>query len=374
MDFMLLVGKFIAAGLVAVAVLVLIAVFGFRFWVQRTINKMLDMPNSGMPIINQPRVKLTAHRGETAHQAEVNQLIAEAENLGFHLIEPNHLFEADLPHGFFLYLLQNNEKTQHITIYDSENLVKPIIDMMQCYQDRTIYGISNTPFTSLPYPSNIRTVKLPTDKTLTELWEYMTTNAPAENMQVVQSDQLCGVIEQLYGIQQDYLIHLNFSDYDYAKEQVDKFIETNQQKFTPEQYEEMVTMIQTNMREGYEYNIPDVVKERFLKENKIDAAKWNEYDENIVIIHERQTSEILWNDYFQHYFTECVHDEKRDEWVDQPLVDDSTIVELAELQATHMDKPLDYVNAVLPLLPKERQVKKLGRVDYPVNAEFYYFT
>ena len=374
MDFILLVGKFIGAAIVAVIIVVLLAIFGFRFWIGRMMKKAMAMPNHGMPIINQPRVKLTAHRGETAHQAMIDQLIHEAEHLGFHLVQPNHLFMSDLPAGIYVYFLQNSTKTQHIAIYDSEQLEKPMIDMMQCYQDKTIRGVSNSPFASLPYPSNVQTEKLPPDTSLTELLHYMSTEFSKDGIFAVQGEKLSSIIEQLYAMQQDYLIHLNFADYAYAKSQVDKFAKENpKQKQSPEDLQEMIQMIQENMREGYEHNIPFVVIDRFLKENKMDAAEWQDYDENIVIVHERQTAETLWEDHFQNYFIEYEHDEKEDDWVEKSLVDDSVMAQLNDLQDRYMHRPFDYVNALLPLLPKERQYKKLGSIKYPINAELYYF-
>ena len=374
MDFILLVGKFIGAAIVAVVIVVLLAIFGFRFWISRMMKKTMGALSQDMPIINQPRVKLTAYRGETAHQAMIDQLIHEAEYLGFHLVEPNHLFETDLPAGIYVYFLQNSNKTQHIAIYDSEQLEKPMIDMMQCYQDKTICGVSNSPFASLPYPSNVKTEKLPPETSLTELLHYMSTEFSQEGIFAVQGEKLSSIIEQLYAMQQDYLIHLNFADYAYAKSQVDKFAHDNpKKKQSPEELQDMIQMIQDNMREGYEHNIPFVVQDRFLKENKMDAAQWQEYESNLVIVHERQTAETLWEEHFQNYFIEYVHNEKEDDWVDKPLVDEAVMAQLNDLKDRYIHRPFDYVNAVLPLLPKERQFKKLGGIKYPINADLYYF-
>jgi hypothetical protein len=202
----------------------------------------------------------------------------------------------------------------------------------------------------------------------------MSTEFSQDGIFAVQGEKLSSIIEQLYAMQQDYLIHLNFADYTYAKSQVDKFVKENpKNKQIPEDLQEMVQMIQENMREGYEYNIPFIVQDRFLKENKMDAAEWQEYENNLVIVHERQTAETLWEEHFQDYFIEYVHDEKEDDWVDQALVDEAVMAQLNDLKDRYIHRPFDYVNAVLPLLPKERQFKKLGSIKYPINAELYYF-
>lgn len=372
MDFILLVGKFIGALIVAVVVIILMAILGFRFWISRVMKKSLSDPYFGLPTFNPARINLTAFSGETAHQMEVNQLIQEANGLGYELIQPNHLFESDSWHGIYVYFLQNSTKTAHIAIYDSENLQAPMIDIMQCYEDKIVRGVSNSPFSALPYPSNIQTVKLPKETTLTELLEYKTQAFTTQGLFVVEGKKLSSILEQLYAIQQDYLIHLNFADYDYVKEQVDAQPISVKKKQTPEEIQAAIKMVQDNMREGYEYNIPIVVKERFLKETKMDALEWQKYEEKLIVIHERQTAEKLWEEHFQNCFIDYTEDD-HEEWGEKPLVSDSVMAQLEDLQVKFMHRPLDYVSAILPLLPANQSFQKLGKVQYPLHAELYYF-
>ena len=56
-----------------------------------------------------------------------------------------------------------------------------------------------------------------------------------------------------------------------------------------------------------------------------------------------------------------MHDEKEDDWVDKPLVDEAVMAQLNDLKDRYIHRPFDYVNAILALLPKERQFKKVGQ-------------
>lgn len=369
MDFIFLVGKFIAAAIVAVVVIFLLAVLGIRFWLGRVLKQAMNAPH-----LNPARVKLTAYHGETAHPAEMAQLIEEARQLGYELIEPNHLFESDSIHGIFIYFLQNSTKTTHIAIYDSENLKAPMIDVIQCYADKTVRGVSNSSFPALPYPSNVQNIKLPKASTLTELLEYKTQAFTTEGLFAVEGKKLSSILEQLYAIQQDYLIHLNFADIDYVKAQIDVSDEKHiYEKQSPAEQQKTIQLIQNTMRENYEYNIPIVVTERFLKETKMDALEWQQYEENLVIIHERQTAEQLWDDHFQNCFIDYVHDEQSDEWIEKPIANSAVMDQLEVLKTQYMHRPLDYTNAVLNLLPSTVSVKKIGEVRYPLHAVLYCF-
>lgn len=371
MEFILLVIKFIGAAIVAIIILILLAILIFRIWFNRICKANDHLFNHGEPIINPPRVKLTAYHGKTAHTSMIDRLIHEAEQLGFHLICPNHLFATDLPNDIFVYFLQNNEKTQQIMIYDSENLEKPIIDTMQFYRDKMIRGVSNNPFPSLPYPKNIQTVKLPNETTLTELLKYTSTEFTQDNILSVPEEKLCLLTEQIYAIQQDYLIHLNFADYEYAKAQIEMFNQKNGKTVSREELENNIKTLQKNMKEGYKFNISFVLTNHFLKGTQITAAEWQEYENNIIIVHERETAANLWECYFQDYFIESTYDDPKNV-IDEPLIDDALIEKLNDLKDLYQHRPMDYTHAILPFLPKKHTCKKLGEIKYPLNAEFYY--
>lgn len=319
------------------------------------------------PIINDPRIKLSATREETPHQLEINQLITEANRLGFQLIKPNALYQVESSNGniFYVYLFQNEPKTTHLALYDNEMLEKPIFDIMQFYQDKTIKGISTSPFTGLPYPKNIQSTNMQ-GATLQQALQYVRTKISNDGIGTLSPASVVKSIEQVYAIQQDYLIHINFADLDYLRKQAERNI------MDIEVTDELVKDMQERMYAGYEFTIPEVVVDRYLRDNKVDAITWQEYENNITIIHERQTADKIWEKDLKCYFVELDYDRKQKKTIETPFVNITTMEKLAALKAQLMNQPFDYFSAVTKLLPPECEVKKIGDVSYPLKSELYY--
>lgn len=369
MEFLALVGKFVGAGAIAIVVLIVLLIVLFRWWIKRKVNAMVkEFGEEFNAIINPARLELTPLKEATPNQLQMNQKITEAEALGFHLIQPNGVFETNLTGNVFLYFFQNADRTMHMLLFDNEDFDYPRIELVRFYKNRTVQGVTNRTEPILPYPKNIQIVGRQ-GASMSELFKYADINFLDVEAVAMTGCQLMGAIEQVYGMQQDYMVHLNFADYNYVRGQ----LENDKAKGRIDRITgDMVEDIQKRMRDGYEYTIPTIIVERFLKEQKMDALTWQNYDDHVIVIHERQTAENLWHKHLKFYFIDMEYDKKRKETIEKPKVPLVKMNKLCALKTKHMTEPLKYMEVMVVELPEECDAQLVGIVNYPLKAAIYY--
>jgi hypothetical protein len=99
------------------------------------------------------------------------------------------------------------------------------------------------------------------------------------------------------------------------------------------------------------------LKENFRATATITDAKWRKIEGRVIFVHDRLT-----NDEVQGMFTNCL------DWDDDDAA--SEMAEKAET-LTKKNSPREAFARMLPMLPADRAVKKLGHVTEPVAADVY---
>ncbi|GAA4360193.1 hypothetical protein [Kangiella marina] len=322
---------------VSLIVLLILGYFGLKYYIRLKVGKQLSKVIEHGPLDQPARITLEQALKDDIKSSEFHQYVNTVKSLD--MIEVGYFTIPQL-NDTQLYAAYSPDKKACIVIYS--HIIGCFFDVVAPLSDGTNLTFSTAPFAEgMDYPPGEEKHFLPQETTVNEAYQMLLDDG---RQRLTLELPFKDYFEQAYAKEMDWRLTQGMTEHEIR----------NQAALNGQQVsEEDIYAALEEQNQLYSEELDKLVIANFLDSDHITAKEWNQYQDHLLVVHEKTSLE---------YLQEVLH------WHINDLSPNNTFANIID----RAKNCFELISELNNYLPEQKQLQLIGQVQDPVDAKFYY--